>query len=252
MIEQPAQCRSSDGAALSYFSTASIFAITSSTVSRCISLVAWEDSFASSSGDSALLMWIFSWLSSCCLVRRGCGWRQTRARGTLTTGTSNSYKPRHAFASGLMMSTSLKANGRLSHTSDNTDLACVHNPQFSRVKRVIRQDWSSLLVTRMVEKREEKERRRKGPVLCNIRPLKSRGWSFQVKIRQSANRSKTFLETAISWIGARQRRVRSSSGAMRPLAHPGFPAPTFSSSLKQVPFFETKLPSSSRASTRRV
>jgi hypothetical protein len=49
-----------------------------------------------------------------------------------------------------MMSISLKAKGRWSQTSESTDLAWVHNPQFSRVKRVIRQDWSSLVVTRMV------------------------------------------------------------------------------------------------------
>jgi hypothetical protein len=38
------------------------------------------------------------------------------------------------------MSTSLNANGRLSQTSDSTDLACVQRPQFSLVNRVILQD----------------------------------------------------------------------------------------------------------------
>lgn len=67
----------------------------------------------------------------------------------LTTGTSKSYKSRHFLASGLTMSTSLKAKGCLSQTSDRTDLAWVHRPQPVRVKKVILQDWRSLLLTRM-------------------------------------------------------------------------------------------------------
>lgn len=48
-----------------------------------------------------------------------------------------------------MMSISLKANGRWSQTSDSTDLAWVHSPQFLRVKRVILQDCKSRQVARM-------------------------------------------------------------------------------------------------------
>lgn len=68
----------------------------------------------------------------------------------LTTGTSNSYRSRQALDPGLMTSISLKANGRWSQTSDSTDLACVHSPQFSRVKKVILQDCKSRELTRMV------------------------------------------------------------------------------------------------------
>ena len=66
----------------------------------------------------------------------------------LTTGTSKSYKSRQLLDSGFMMSTSLKANGRWSHTSDSTDRACLQSPHVSREKNVIRQDWSLRPVTR--------------------------------------------------------------------------------------------------------
>jgi hypothetical protein len=71
------------------------------------------------------------------------------SRTRLTTGTSKSYKSRHFLASGLTMSTSLKAKGCLSQTSDRTDLAWVHRPQPVRVKKVILQDWRSLRLIRM-------------------------------------------------------------------------------------------------------
>lgn len=66
-----------------------------------------------------------------------------------TTGTSNSYRSRQPLDSGLIMSISLKTNCLLSQTCDNTDLACTHKPQFSRVKRVILHDCSNRLVARI-------------------------------------------------------------------------------------------------------
>lgn len=66
-----------------------------------------------------------------------------------TTGTSKSYMSFQPLASGLTMSTSLNAKGLVSHTSESTERAATQRPQCSLVKRVILQDCSSLLVTRI-------------------------------------------------------------------------------------------------------
>ncbi len=50
-----------------------------------------------------------------------------------------------------MMSTSLNEKGRLSQTSERTDLAWVQSPQLGRVKSVILHDWSSRMVARIVD-----------------------------------------------------------------------------------------------------
>lgn len=67
----------------------------------------------------------------------------------LTTGTSKSYLSFQDLCSGLTISISEKAKGRFSQTSASTWRALVHRPQFSLVKNVTRQDWSSLVVARI-------------------------------------------------------------------------------------------------------
>lgn len=64
-----------------------------------------------------------------------------------TTGTSKSYKSFQAWDSGRTMSTSLKAKGLVSHTSERTDRAAMQRPQCFLVNKVILHCCRSLLVT---------------------------------------------------------------------------------------------------------
>lgn len=68
----------------------------------------------------------------------------------LTTGVSYSYNSLQLLPSLVMTSTSLNSKGLVSHTFDKVVLALVHNWQFGRVKRVMREAcWRSRVVGNM-------------------------------------------------------------------------------------------------------
>lgn len=131
-------------------STSFILAFTCSAVNLCMSLTAFDESSGSSLGLGCLLMWIYP---VCQRV-----WKTKDKKWTMpTTGTSNSYKFRHDWNSGLITSTSSKINGRFSQTWDSSVFALLQSEHDWRVKRVILSDCKSRPVPYIFEQEMSKQ-----------------------------------------------------------------------------------------------